>query len=183
MQPSMESQALHPRVTPLNFMGWIEKNRHLLKPPVGNQQIWEDREFIVMVVGGPNSRQDYHINKSEEFFYQIEGDMVLRILEAGKPKDVTIRAGEILLLPPMVPHSPQRPEGTVGLVIERRRHAHEKDGFLWLCQECGERLHQENLHVSNIVTQLPPVFDRFFSDPVLSACKKCGTRAHKSGNR
>src|SRR3954470_1923367 len=106
---------------PINFQDWIEKNRHLLKPPVGNKLVWENSEFIVMVVGGPNSREDYHIDESEEFFYQVEGDMTLRILEAGKPKDIPIRAGEIFLLPRKVPHSPQRPAGTVGMVIERKR--------------------------------------------------------------
>ena len=109
------------RLQPINFKKWIDEHRHLLKPPVGNQQVWEDREFIVMVVGGPNSRTDFHINEGEEFFYQVEGDINLRVIEDGKPTDLPIREGEIFLLPPRVPHSPQRPAGTVGLVIERKR--------------------------------------------------------------
>lgn len=161
---------------PFSFQGWIDEHRHLLKPPVGNQVVYPDKEFIIMVVGGPNSRQDYHVNESEEFFYQLEGDMVLRILENGKPRDVPIRQGEIFLLPPHIPHSPQRPANTVGLVVERRRHAHEKDGFLWICPKCHHKLHAEFLHVTDIVTQLPPVFDRFFSSQELTTCQKCGTR-------
>src|SRR6185295_591667 len=121
------------RMTPINFRGWIEENRHLLKPPVGNRQIWENREFMVTVVGGPNARTDYHINEGEEFFYQLEGDMNLRVLENGKPVDIPIREGDIFLLPPKVPHSPQRPAGTVGLVIERRRLPQEWDTFAWYC--------------------------------------------------
>src|SRR5687768_10135066 len=107
------------RLQPLNFKKWIDEHRHLLKPPVGNQMVWEDREFIVMVVGGPNSRTDFHIDESEEFFYQVEGDITLRVIEDGQMRDLPIREGEIFLLPPKVPHSPQRPAGTVGLVIER----------------------------------------------------------------
>src|SRR4051812_10576786 len=149
------------RLTPLNFKKWIEENRHLLKPPVGNQQIWKDREFMVTVVGGPNSRDDYHINEGEEFFYQVEGDMTLRILEAGKPRDVPICEGEIYLLRPNVPHSPQRTAGTVGLVIERRRLPHEKDTLLWICEKCFQPLYQESFHLTDIVTQFKPVFDRF----------------------
>lgn len=159
---------------PINFMKWINDNRDRLKPPVGNQQIWEDREFMVTVVGGPNARTDYHINQGEEFFYQIEGNMILRVLEKGKPVDIPINEGEIFLLPPKLPHSPQRPAGTVGLVIERKRLPKEKDSFLWLCPKCGVKMYQEFFHLKNLVTQLPPIFDRFYKSH--STCKKCGTK-------
>jgi 3-hydroxyanthranilate 3,4-dioxygenase len=164
---------------PLNFRKWIDENRHLLKPPVGNRQIWEDREFMVTVVGGPNARTDYHINEGEEFFYQVEGDISLRILEDGKPVDLPIREGEIFLLPPKVPHSPQRPAGTVGLVLERRRLPHEVDTFLWMCPKCGKKVYSESFHLTNIVTQLPPVFERFYGDEKNCTCRACGTRIAK----
>jgi len=160
---------------PINFKKWIDDHRHLLKPPVGNQQVWEDRDFMVTVVGGPNSRQDYHINDGEEFFYQLEGAMNLRYLdEHGKPTEFPIREGEIFLLPGKVPHSPQRPAGSVGVVIERKRLPNELDGFLWICQQCGSKLYEEFLHVTNIVTQLTPVFDRFYGSTANTTCKKCG---------
>jgi len=168
---------------PFNFKKWIDEHRHLLKPPVGNQLVWKDQEFIVMVVGGPNSRTDFHIDESEEFFYQLEGDINLRIIEDGKPRDLPIREGDIFLLPPKVPHSPQRPAGTVGLVIERRRQPHELDGFAWFCPRCDSKLYEEYLHVSNIVTQLPPVFDRFYSDAKNCTCKQCGFQMTRSGGK
>ncbi|PIQ25103.1 3-hydroxyanthranilate 3,4-dioxygenase [bacterium (Candidatus Blackallbacteria) CG17_big_fil_post_rev_8_21_14_2_50_48_46] len=161
--------------SPINFMQWIEEHRELLKPPVGNQLVWEDTEFMIMVVGGPNSRKDYHVNQGEEFFYQIEGDITLKVIDEGQPKDLPIRQGEILLLPGAVPHSPQRPAHTVGLVIERKRLAGENDGFQWYCENCGEKLYEEFLHVTNIVTQLPPVFERFFSNSAHTTCQNCGT--------
>ena len=108
-------------IPPLNFKKWIDSNRKKLKPPVCNQVVYEDTDFIIMVVGGPNSRKDYHVNPGEEFFYQVEGDMTLRIMKNGLPKDINIKEGDIFLLPPLVPHSPQRYENTVGLVIERKR--------------------------------------------------------------
>src|SRR5437868_7654287 len=155
-----------PDLKPLNFTRWIDEHRHLLKPPVGNEQIWEGgRDFLVTVVGGPNARSDYHIDEGEEFFYQLEGDIVLRILEYGRPRDIPIREGEIFLLPPRVPHSPQRPAGTVGLVLERKRLPDEKDGFVWFCEKCGNKLFEEFIHLVNIVTQLPPVFEHFYGDP------------------
>lgn len=169
------------RLRPLNFKRWIEDNRHLLKPPVGNQQIWEDREFMVTVVGGPNSRNDYHVNQGEEFFHQVEGDMNLRILEDGQPVDIAIREGDIFLLPPNVPHCPQRPAGTVGLVLERKRRPEEQDGFLWMCEKCGHKLYEEYFHLTNIVTQLPPVFERFWSNSERTTCKRCGTVMGKPG--
>lgn len=175
MNNMTDETTTNPRLTPLNFRQWIEENRHFLKPPVGNRLIWENREFMVMVVGGPNQREDFHINEGEEFFYQVEGDITLRVLEAGKPKAVRIREGDIFLLPPKVPHSPQRPAGTVGLVLERKRRPEEKDGFRWICRGCGEKLYEEFLHVTDIVTQLPPVFDRYYSDPAHTTCRSCGT--------
>lgn len=159
----------------INFKGWIDENRHLLKPPVGNKLVWEDREFIVMVVGGPNARTDYHVNGGEEFFYQVEGDIVLRVIDEGKPVDINIHEGEIFLLPPNTPHSPRRPAGTVGLVIERKRNPGELDGFVWYCENCGQKLYEEYFQLENIATQFPPIFQRFYNSPS-STCTACGTK-------
>ncbi len=158
---------------PINFRDWIDNNREKLKPPVCNQVVYEDTEFIIMVVGGPNSRKDYHDDAGEEFFYQIEGDMVLRIIENGKPRDIKIREGEIFLLPPHVPHSPQRFENTVGLVIERRRNEDELDGFQWYCDQCHAKLHEEYIPLKSIVKDLPVVFARFWESEENRTCKSC----------
>lgn len=166
---------------PLHFKKWIDENRHLLKPPVGNRQIWEDREFMVTVVGGPNARTDYHYNEGEEFFYQLEGQIQLKIVnQEGLKETITLGEGDIFLLPPRVPHSPQRPAGTLGLVIERKRLPGEKDGVMWFCEACDHKLYEEYFHLKNIVTDLQPVFQRFYSNEELQRCKKCGLRAQKN---
>ena len=165
------------RFTPLNFMNWINEHRDLFKPPVGNKVVWKDREFIIMVVGGPNKRTDVHINTGEEFFYQLEGDMNLRIHKDNAFVDIPIRQGEIYLLPTKVPHTPQRPENTIGLVIERSRAKGVEDGFAWYCEECGNILYEAYEHITDIVTQLPPIFDRFFGNPTHMTCKQCGVKA------
>lgn len=162
------------QLAPLNFKRWIDEHRHLLKPPVGNQVVYQDTEFIIMVVGGPNTRTDYHLDPAEEFFYQLEGDMVLKVIEDRKPRDIEIKEGEILLLPPMVPHSPQRKADTVGLVVERRRREGELDGFAWYCERCGHELYQEMLQLKDIVKDLPPIFDRFYAKEENRTCEKCG---------
>jgi 3-hydroxyanthranilate 3,4-dioxygenase len=159
---------------PLNLRHWIDEHRSLLKPPVGNKLIFEDSEFIVMAVGGPNARRDFHVDPAEEFFHQLEGDMVLRVAENGRIRDLPIRAGEILLLPARIPHSPQRPAGTVGLVIERRRRPGEMDGLQWYCEQCSNLLYEEYLALTDIETQFPPVFDRFYASPEHRRCKRCG---------
>jgi 3-hydroxyanthranilate 3,4-dioxygenase len=164
-----------PLTPPINFKNWIDAHRHLLKPPVGNKMVYEDSDFIIMVVGGPNARKDYHFDEGEEFFHQIEGDITLKVIDEGKPRDIPIRAGEIFLLPPKVPHSPQRPPNTVGLVVERKRTENELDGFQWYCEKCGNKLFEEFIRVTNIVTQLPPIFERFYGNKDLRTCKKCGT--------
>ena len=159
----------------LNFRRWIDEHRHLLKPPVGNKLVYRDTEFIIMVVGGPNSRKDYHVDPAEEFFYQLEGEMVLRVVEDGRQRDIPIRAGDILLLPPNVPHSPQRMRDSVGLVIERQRRPGEMDALQWYCENCDQLLYEERFALTNIETQFPPVFARFFGDEKLRTCSRCGT--------
>jgi 3-hydroxyanthranilate 3,4-dioxygenase len=158
-----------------NFRQWIDANRALLKPPVGNKRVFRDGDFIIMVVGGPNARKDYHVDPGQEFFYQLEGDMVLRTIQEGRAVDVPIRAGEVLLIPALLPHSPQRPANSVGLVIERARRAGELDGFQWYCEGCGARLYEEFFALTDIEKQFPPVFERFFANLQRRTCQRCGT--------
>ncbi|MBN8847807.1 MULTISPECIES: 3-hydroxyanthranilate 3,4-dioxygenase [unclassified Sphingomonas] len=161
---------------PFDFKGWIEAHRDRLRPPVGNAQIWQDSDFIVTVVGGPNQRTDYHVDPLEEFFYQMQGDMILRLWIDGKPEDMPIREGEIFLLPPNVPHSPQRPvPGSVGLVIERQRPEGMLDAFQWYCGDCGAVVHRVEVQLRSIVADLPPLFDAFYASEELRTCGQCGT--------
>jgi 3-hydroxyanthranilate 3,4-dioxygenase len=158
-----------------NLFGWIEENRHLLRPPVLNQTIYSDSDFIVMVVGGPNVRTDYHDDPYEEFFYQLKGDMVLKVVEDGELRDVPINEGNILLLPAHLPHSPQRPDPeSIGLVIERSRPDGTLDGFEWYCGNCATRIHRREVQVRNIVTDLPPVFEEYYGTVAEGNCPECG---------
>ena len=157
-----------------NFTEWIDRHAHLLKPPVGNQQVFmEAEDLIVMVVGGPNARTDYHDDPYEEFFYQLRGNMVLRIMDGDRPRDVPIREGEILLLPGHVRHSPQRAEaGSVGLVVEKIRPQGVMDGFEWYCPGCHALLQRVEVNVKNIVQDLPPLSDAFYEGS--RKCPGCG---------
>jgi 3-hydroxyanthranilate 3,4-dioxygenase len=161
---------------PFNLKKWIDDHRHELKPPVANKQIYfKNEDFIVMVVGGPNGRKDYHFEDGEELFYQLEGDITLKIIhEDGTPEDIQIREGEMFLLPPRIPHSPQRPANTVGLVIERYRRDHEEDKLLWFCEKCGHSLHEATFEMKDIVNQLPVVMNHFMSTEELRTCDNCG---------
>lgn len=162
---------------PFHLQRWIEENRHLLKPPVGNKQIYvENEDFIVMVVGGPNGRKDYHWEEGEELFYQLEGDIQVKIInEAGQPETIDIREGEMFLLPPRIPHSPQRPAGTVGLVLERRRHTGEVDKLLWFCEKCGNPLHAAGFELRDIGTQIKEAIGQYKDNLDARTCQKCGT--------
>lgn len=160
-------------IRPFNFMKWIDENKHLLKPPVNNKVVYQDTEFIIMVVGGPNSRKDYHYNESEEFFYQLEGDIEVQIQENGKAVTVPIKKGEIFLLPPKVPHNPRRFKDTIGLVIERKRRENEKDGLLWFCEKCNNKLYEEYFMLTDIANQFQAVFKKFYNDKDLRTCKSC----------
>jgi 3-hydroxyanthranilate 3,4-dioxygenase len=159
---------------PFNFKKWIDENRHLLKPPVNNKVVYKDAEFIVMVVGGPNSRKDYHYNESEEFFYQLEGNVIVKIQEDGKEVEVPINEGDIFLLPPKVPHNPIRFQDTIGLVMERRRRNGEKDGLMWFCEKCNTKLYEEFFELNDITSQFQEIFVKFYGSEDLRTCKSCG---------
>ncbi len=162
-----------PLAAPFNLQQWIEENRHLLKPPVGNKMICNGG-FMVMVVGGPNQRTDYHVNPTEELFFQVEGDIVLKVIEDSAPRDIPIRQGEMFVLPANVPHSPRRPAGTVGLVIEQARPEHANDHMRWYCPKCGAVIHDAEFHLVDLGKQLKPIIEQFNSSEPLRTCKSCG---------
>mgnify|MGYP006138921941 CR=1 FL=1 len=162
---------------PFNLTKWISENRHLLKPPVGNKNLYQQAgDFIVMIVGGPNARKDYHYNQSEEWFFQVEGNINVRIQEAGKAVDIPIKEGEMFLLPANIPHSPMRSEGSVGLVIEKvRKGTNDKDGLLWFCDNCNHKLHETYFPLTNIEKDFLPRFKEFYSSKDLRTCSECST--------
>jgi 3-hydroxyanthranilate 3,4-dioxygenase len=162
---------------PFNIKQWITDNRDLLKPPVGNKNLYADAgDYIVMAVGGPNARKDFHFNETEELFYQLEGDIKVTIQEGGKAVEIPIREGEMFLLPSRVPHQPARPANTVGLVIECKREDPDMlDGLQWYCEKCNNLLHEYRFHLDNIEKDFLPRFREFYSSKELRTCKKCGS--------
>lgn len=160
---------------PFNLTKWIEENRHELKPPVGNRNLYKDAgDYIVMIVAGPNARKDYHFNETEELYYQLEGDITVRIQDEGKPVDIHIKEGDMFLLPARVPHSPMRPEGTIGLVIELKRKKGENDGLIWFCDACNEKLHESYFPLENIEKDFIPRFKEYYGSENMRTCSKCG---------
>ncbi len=163
-------------IAPFNLQKWIDENRDLLKPPVSNKNLYVDAgDFIVMIVGGPNARKDYHFNESEELFYQIEGDITVRIQHEGQAKDIQIKEGDMFLLPSNIPHSPMRGPNTLGLVIERVRKGTDlQDGLMWFCDKCNHKLHEYRFPLGNIEKDFLPRFKEFYSSEDLRTCKSCG---------
>jgi 3-hydroxyanthranilate 3,4-dioxygenase len=157
-----------------NLRSWIEEHRHLLKPPVGAERIWKDSEFMIMTIGGPNARRDFHIDPSDEFFFQLEGNMVLEYMDRqGKRRRETIREGDIFLVPANTPHSPQRPAGTVGLVVERVRGPDEPEGYAWYCERCDGKLYEISRGEGDVLLDLRRVNDKFNATESLRTCKAC----------
>ena len=165
-----------PIAKPFNLTSWIQDNRDLLKPPVGNKNLYvESGDYLVMIVAGPNARKDYHYNETEELFYQLEGHITVRIQEEGKPVDMKLGPGDMYLHPAKVPHSPMREEGSLGLVIERKRsHTDMKDGLLWFCEACNHPLHETFFKLENIEKDFLPRFREFYGSKELRTCASCG---------
>ena len=162
---------------PFNLKKWIEENRSLLQPPVGNKNLYvESEDYVIMIVGGPNARKDYHYNETEEWFFQVEGSVMIGVQEDGKAIDIEVKEGEMFLLPPRTPHQPRRGEGTVGIVIEVKRAERElKDGLLWFCEKCNQPLHETYFVLENIEKDFLPHFNQFYSSQEMRTCKQCGT--------
>ncbi len=161
---------------PLNFPRWLADNAHLLKPPVGNQQIWQDADFMVTVVGGPNERSDFHDDPMEELFYQFKGNAYLLLWDRGRYERIDLNEGDMFLMPPHTLHSPQRPEaGSMCLVIERQRPKGVGDAFQWSCARCGTLVMRYELQLQSIVADLPPVYERFYATTEAARrCPQCG---------
>ena len=161
---------------PFNLKQWITDNRELLKPPVGNKNLYADAgDYIVMIVAGPNARKDYHFNETEELYYQLEGDITVKIQEDGKAVTIPLKEGDMFLLPARVPHSPIRPANTIGLVIECKRTTDEDDGLMWFCESCNQKLHEYKFHLNNIEKDFIPRFRDFYGSNEFRTCKNCGT--------
>jgi 3-hydroxyanthranilate 3,4-dioxygenase len=166
---------MNARLAPFNLQRWIAENAHLLKPPVGNKLVFENAGMVVQIIGGPNQRVDFHDDPAEEFFYQLKGDMLLKVLDEGRIVDVLIREGEVFLAAAHLRHSPQRPiAGSIGLVVESARRPDDMDGFEWYCFACGGLVHRVEISVRNIVRDLPPLFSAFYADKRARICPHCG---------
>lgn len=165
----------------INLKEWIEKNRHLLKPPVGNQYLYRGQDFFVMVVGGPNARNDFHITDSEEFFYQFKGDIVVQTREKGRTVNHIVREGETFFIPPNMPHSPQRPPDTIGIVVERVRPPEEMEHLVFYCEKCGDLVCDIEFACKDIVEHFRETMEAFWIDDARRTCKKCGTKVPKPG--
>tara|TARA_R110000850_G_scaffold271031_2_gene404724 strand:- start:116702 stop:117244 length:543 start_codon:yes stop_codon:yes gene_type:complete len=162
---------------PFNLNAWIEENRNLLKPPVGNKNLYKDAgDYIVMIVAGPNARKDYHYNETEELFYQLEGSINVIIQENGERKEMKLNAGDMYLHPAKVPHSPSRSAGSIGLVIERKRAGKGfTDGLLWFCDNCNHKIHETYFELHDIEKDFLPHFKKFYNSVELRTCSNCGT--------
>jgi 3-hydroxyanthranilate 3,4-dioxygenase len=162
---------------PLNFPRWLDENAHLLKPPVGNKQIWKDSDFMVTIVGGPNERTDFHDDPVEEYFYQFKGNAYLLMWDRGQYDTVHLKEGDMFLMAPHTLHSPQRPEvGSLCLVIERQRPNDQQDAFQWSCAHCGHVVKRYELQLQSIVADLPPIYEKFYGNSDADrTCTQCGT--------
>ena len=162
---------------PFNLQKWIDENKDLLKPPVGNKNLYiEAGDFIVMIVGGPNARKDYHFNETEELFYQLEGDILVTVQVEGEKIEVPIKQGDMFLLPANIPHNPVRSANSIGLVIERvRKGTNMKDGLLWFCDNCNNKLHETYFSQENIETDFQSRFKEFYNSEEKRTCSKCNS--------
>jgi 3-hydroxyanthranilate 3,4-dioxygenase len=161
-------------LTPFNIEEWIAANRGAFQPPLKSKTLYEDPQLLIMVVGGPNQRGDFHVTDSPEFFWQLEGSMVIEYMESGERKRVTVGPGEVAMIPAMVPHSPQRPAETIGLIVERRRRPDEPDGFHWYCNNCNNKLSEASKWDGRVLKTARECFEEFENDESRRTCSRCG---------
>ena len=165
---------------PINLENWIEENADKFKPPVSNRYLYDGRDFFVMVIKGPNARNDFHLVDSEEYFYQLKGDINVRVREGDRIVDHIVREGETFFIPPNVPHSPQRPPDTIGVVVERRRPPGEKEHVIFYCENCGSLVEDIHFDCADIVEHFSQAMLDFWNDDARRTCKKCGKKVEKA---
>ena len=132
-----------------------------------------------MVIAGPNARNDFHVSRSEEYFYQLKGDIVIRVIEDGAIKDIQVREGETFFTPGGAPHSPTRPPETLGIVVELRRPAGESERLQFYCENCAKLVYEKEFDCADIVEHFARSMEEFWADPTASTCRHCGTRVTK----
>ena len=158
-----------------NIWKIIEDNKELLKPPVNNKALWEDSQFLVMLLGGANARREFHVSPSDEIFYQVKGSCYVEIInDENKREVIEVKEGEMFVLPGNVPHSPHRVADTYGIVIEYKRKQGELEDLVWLCDECDHELHRATLQVTNIGKQIAEGIAHFNATEELRTCDNCG---------
>jgi 3-hydroxyanthranilate 3,4-dioxygenase len=162
-----------------NLMTWIGANRDKMVPPVGNKYLYSGRDFFVMIIAGPNARNDFHQVDSEEFFIQLKGDIAVKTIQDGKVHTHPIKEGEVFFIPANVPHSPQRGPNTLGLVVERCRPEGEAEHLIFFCEHCNTMVYDKVFDCKNIVTHFAAEMEAFWADEKLSTCACCGTRILK----
>ena len=179
-----ESRGINPDgsvMSPINLQAWAKLHEADFQPPVGNKYLYSGTDFFVMVIGGPNARNDFHKTNSEEFFYQIKGDIVVKTYENGRIVDHVLREGDTFFIPPNVPHAPCRPAGTLGLVVERRRPDGEIEHQLFYCESCNALVHDQAFDCKDIVQHFRKAMEDFWADEERSTCPSCATRVPKPG--
>ena len=162
---------MFPHLKGFNLQQWIDENR-------GNwgqrRVIWEDSDFIAFVTRGPNRRKDFHINPGDEIFYQLEGELNLNYLGKERKAELALlKAGDLFLLPANVPHSPRRADGSWTLVVERTRQSKEQDRFIWICEECGNTLHETTVRFNEPSDAVATATAAMKADPKLATCSRC----------
>lgn len=162
--------------SPIDALQWATDNADQLRPPVCNKRIFKGEELDCMLVAGPNERSDFHINPTEEFFYQIKGRLVLTVLEdcddGKRRREIKIDQGKCYLLPALIPHNPRREEESLGLVIERRRPSGAQDKIVWYCRGCNAILNEYSFQCKDLDVNILEAINsnNHFSDQLCTLC-------------
>ncbi len=161
---------------PFNLQAWIDATLPQSLGAIGNKEVFKNSDFIFQIIKGPNARNDFHLDPWDEIFFQLRGHIFVHVIEGGRERRFRINEGDVFLLPKHVYHSPRRPPGSIGLVIERPRASDELDGVAWFCPRCAARLHQVEFWCEDIEQRLREVIQAFNADEELRTCKTCGAR-------
>ena len=142
----------------------------------GRRVLWQDSESLAFLSSGRKERRDFHIDPSDEVTLQLSGvQNLVYITRDGKKETAVIKAGQMLLCPGGVPHSPRVDENSWFIVFERKRKTAEKDQFLWFCDQCGGKVYEASVEVGDYRQDpVAQVHQKFYGDEQLRTCRNCG---------
>jgi quercetin dioxygenase-like cupin family protein len=95
------------------YLAWKDVQREHLNPHIDREMVVGDKIMLARVLMKKGAHVPLHHHHNEQVTYILEG--VLKFNVGGK--EIVVRAGEVLCIPPNMPHEAWAEEDTIDLDV------------------------------------------------------------------